>query len=408
MRIALVGNMNNNLFSLARYLRDIGQDVRLYIFNRNPSHFHPSTDTFSDDYITFTEYLDWSKETFHFQNWIRISEKFSKYHIVICDGIAPAFFYKAGINVDFFIPFGGDLYSLPFYKPQNNLKFWLAKIKRLLTHGSFILPKESIALAQLNGIRKSKYLVSLDTSWEEVISKIESRHNWIKLPIPIVYNRLDFKNVDVKQNEHLQIFNKLRAKNELLIFSHSRHYWKNHDNLKVDRVSNKGNDIFIQAFAGYLKVTKALAHLVLLEYGPDVDFSKELIRKLQIENAVTWLPIQPRKNIMYMISLSDLIANEFVNSWIGGGVIYEALAIGKPLIGFRDDSRYIQKGFKNLYPMINAKSEQEIVKALNLFSENQKIYQDMGREGKDWYNEEIVTRSLDFFKRYFNNVETSH
>lgn len=33
MKIALIGNMNNNFFSITRYLRDLGCDAHLYYEN---------------------------------------------------------------------------------------------------------------------------------------------------------------------------------------------------------------------------------------------------------------------------------------------------------------------------------------------------------------------------------------
>ena len=45
MKIALIGNMNNNHFSLLRYLRDLKLDCELLIFRGEASHFKPDCDT---------------------------------------------------------------------------------------------------------------------------------------------------------------------------------------------------------------------------------------------------------------------------------------------------------------------------------------------------------------------------
>ena len=43
---------------------------------------------------------------------------------------------------------------------------------------------------------------------------------------------------------------------------------------------------------------------------------------------------------MVGISLSDLVAGEFNNSWFTYGVVFEAMAMGKPIIHHRNDSIY--------------------------------------------------------------------
>ncbi len=66
MKVAIIGNMNNNNFSLLRYLRDLGINAKLFLFKNDgtneSSHFSCSADTFELDkwspYITRTEILN--------------------------------------------------------------------------------------------------------------------------------------------------------------------------------------------------------------------------------------------------------------------------------------------------------------------------------------------------------------
>ena len=50
-KLALIGNMNNNNFSLLRYFRDAGVDAHLLLYNNDGqascSHFRPQDDTFN-------------------------------------------------------------------------------------------------------------------------------------------------------------------------------------------------------------------------------------------------------------------------------------------------------------------------------------------------------------------------
>ena len=45
MKIALIGNMNNNFFSMLRYFRDLGMDATLFLFKNEQAHFLPKYDT---------------------------------------------------------------------------------------------------------------------------------------------------------------------------------------------------------------------------------------------------------------------------------------------------------------------------------------------------------------------------
>ena len=58
MKIACIGNMNNNMFCIVRYLRDMGYDANLFLLHEQDV-FIPSADSFNDDYLAYTHQLDW-------------------------------------------------------------------------------------------------------------------------------------------------------------------------------------------------------------------------------------------------------------------------------------------------------------------------------------------------------------
>ncbi|MBL9110231.1 MAG: hypothetical protein JNM74_13195, partial [Myxococcales bacterium] len=57
MKVALLGNMNNIFFATARHLRAAGVDAHLFLFDDTPAHFHPSQDSFSLEYQSYTTQL---------------------------------------------------------------------------------------------------------------------------------------------------------------------------------------------------------------------------------------------------------------------------------------------------------------------------------------------------------------
>jgi len=402
MKIALVGNMNNNSFSLCRYLRDEGFNCKLFIFDSEPEHFHPKNDTIGQEFTEYCEFLDWSTKNWSETSSNNIKKLFKPFHFIICQGVAPAFFLKANIQPDVFLPYGGDLYNLPFYNVKSKTKKYLAKIKRVALGKGFQLPKERFHKAQLIGIKNCSSIVVYNEEWGAILKKNDLEEKWKKVPLPMAYisclneNELDLTHLKEISGLDFQLL----KKNEILIFfSHTRHYWLEHGKPIIDKVSNKGNDKLIKGYWKYLKDTNRSSILVLLEYGPDVLASKELVKKLGIGDNVHWIPLQPRKNIMIIISKCHLVCNEFNNSWLGGGVIFEALSLGKPLLGFRDDNLYTGR---ELYPMLNAFSYESIAESFKKFEKNPNEFQKYGEKSRRWYQKHVVNKCLDYFTSEIN------
>jgi hypothetical protein len=102
MKIACIGNYNNMLFSVARYLRDL----HLYHFHKSePTHFHPHADSYLSQ-----EELDkfvFKLESIHFFSLkfnSYFKNIFSKYDFLIGSDWAPAIAERTGRKLDIFIP----------------------------------------------------------------------------------------------------------------------------------------------------------------------------------------------------------------------------------------------------------------------------------------------------------------
>ena len=74
MKIALLGNMNNNNYVLLRYLRDNNLEADLLLFDDELYHFSPSHDSFSHQSFKHIKQLS-NEEKFHyFKKWQTIIE----------------------------------------------------------------------------------------------------------------------------------------------------------------------------------------------------------------------------------------------------------------------------------------------------------------------------------------------
>jgi len=379
MKIGIIGNMNNAYFSLSRYLRDAGFDCEVLIFNNEPSHFHPSCDTDSDEYKFYCRVVNWGDPArFFFDDFDEVRKDIEVYDFLIGNGPAPAYVAKAGRKLDIFMPYGYDLYSLPFFRFVHPLRM-PAYLKT--------------AYYQRKGIREAGHIFMDRTNekFESIFKKIDYKGDRIVSPIPMVYHK-EYENGFLNGNSEIHglDLDKIRKDHDLIIVQHARQIWKK----LPDYWSNKGNNKLIEGYAQFLKSDSAFkSTLILFEYGTDVEVSKQLIRQCGIEKHVIWMPKMSRKQLMKILAIADLIIGELHHSWISYGVIMEALSIGKPVLHYRQDDEYLED-YPELYPMLNANSVSTVLKGLTYLVDNRREVQLIGAKGKEWFLEYCVKRTV--------------
>lgn len=381
MRIGCIGNMNNNMFAIVRYLRDLGAEAELLMFPDEPAHFHPSSDSFDLDFTNYTSTLDWGRPyDLGRVSRDRIRADLERFDVLVGCGAAPAYLHKAGLRLDVFIPYGTDILYLPFQK-------------LVRPHQQFARCRFSHAQAE--GIREARY-VQLDRAndvLESPYERLRCRGKRLCSGVPMVYTGV-YDPESIGSSSHLthwaHEFQKIRDRHELVVFHQTRHVWRT----QTDAVSLKATDQLLQGFAELTRRRPRLeAALVLLEYGPDVRDSKRLIRELGIENKVGWFPLMTRKDLLVGLNMADIGTGEFHNSWLSCGTIYESLAMAKPLLHYRRDDEY--EGFyPELYPLMNARRSSEIADRLDEYVDNPNVFQAMGRQGRDWYQKYVVQRTM--------------
>jgi len=392
MKVALICNMNNGFFSLVRYLRDRGIDADLLIMKYEFEHFSPKADSYDDSYLDYTKRLSWGKHNFLDVSSKVIEDDVKRYDVIIGCGSTPAYLNKINRSLDIFIPYGSDIYEMPFFR-LNKLENYYR------IYQTYIRNKN-----QRIGIQNSRYICIGGTSpeFEQVFKKINYHGNLVKIHYPAVYNK--FYNPEeiqkyYKNSEFYNKFKKIRDDYELVIFHHTRHLWKNVPNVW----SYKGNEILITGFANYLNRKDALnSCLVLFDYGPDVKASKKLIRSYGIEKNVKWFPKLYRKDLMIGVSLSDIGAYEFGKSWLTGGVLFEFLVMGKPILQYREDKMY-ENDFPELYPILNVKTAENITNAFIDYAKNPDVYRAQGELGREWYQKHVVEHSVSEYMKIIDN-----
>ncbi len=376
-KIAFIGNMNNNFSAFAKYIREKKIEVHLFLLDND--YFHPKDDSFSDEWKLYTFRLNWgSLDSWSKIDFKKIKKQFNKYDLTIgCDAV-PAFFNKAGLDLDIFIPYGFDLYSMPYFK---------------MVHPKRILAKFLTFKYQKKGIKYAKNIFIAPTGGilEKNLNEIKPTGKIYRGGVPMIYYP-DFHTNSFESEKQKSKITKtlvsLKKQGKTIIFHSSRHYWKTKKSVN----SIKGNDILFKGLKktiDYFKSNKINLHIVTFEYGKDVNYSKELIKKLGIEEYVTWIPRSPRKEVMIGLSQSDIVVGELFHSYFSYGIIYEAMALKKLIVHKRIDLDY-ESYYKELYQMCYADSIDSIYLTFKNYVDNLIDHKEITENTFNWFQENLI------------------
>ncbi len=380
IKVACIGNMNNNYFSLMRYLRGLGLDAYLLMYTNEHDLFLPENDTWEIE--KWQPYIKTLNLTNNIWEWLKVTPgkikdelQPGRYDIYIGCGLSPAYFTKAKLKLDIFTPYS---YGIEFIDDAKfNLKHPRSSIYKF--HGR---------RCQERGIKNARKVLTLQKHFFQDYNNVFKRlkREIIPLSLPMVYNLEETGHLvpDDDLRKHINIF----QQKDLVVFSHSRQLWKNLPSHYKNVLTGKRNDVLIIGFAQYLKSAK-LNHplLALLEYGPDVENSKQLISQLKIGENVLWIPRMPKKKLMILLKHADIGADQFGNGF-WGGTGREFFSVGKPLINYvrtSEEDYYKITGHKMPF-LLRARTPGEICQHLLNVEKDKEYYIQTGKRNKDWFD----------------------
>jgi len=115
------------------------------------------------------------------------------------------------------------------------------------------------------------------------------------------------------------------ARGPTVFFSPSRQDW-----VAGDPGWSKGNDRMLHA-AKRLKQQGLDFRLRLIEWGRDLQASRDLIASLGLEEQVQWLPTMKKRELWQEYMQADCVIDQFIVPAIGG-VTFEAMMLARPVI----------------------------------------------------------------------------
>ncbi len=375
MRVALIGNMNNCFFSLMRYLRDLDVDTHLFMYQNEYQHFMPENDTYQiDKYQDYIHYIsvESSGKGLILANIETIKKELEEYDFFIGFGLAPALFRKLNYQLDIFIPYSDhiELTINEKFQFKNIIKYPI----RMYTINK-----------QIEGIKynTTKIIASgIMNMTKDSISKLGVEDKLIKQYLMMIYNQ---EKITVKPNPK---YLAPMLNRDIVIFSHTRHYWKDLIEEYEKKEGVKGSDKLIIGYNEFIKANKNInSILILFEYGKDVDASKELITQLGIDKYVQWFPMMPRKDILNLIDYADIVVDSVLGEF-WGGVGFEGLSRGKIIMQnvLKSDDEYYQIiGHKPPFIMRSNRGK-DVEKNFTKFIKNKTFYREKSIENRDWFN----------------------
>ena len=415
MKIALIGNINNNNFAMMRYFRDLGVDAHLILYKNDGKHqldhFAPTNDTWNygkwASYIhesplansysyAFSEPWIWAlnlqqsiyslikaKSALYVCSNHRIKSYLSEYGILIGSGISPAICRKIGRSLDIFYPYAIGVEHFA-------TKALLAYRQTANPLSRFVIDR-SINV-QADGVKSCRLVLNAEVTCTERVLK-EIGVNPLRMAIPMVYNREELPTT-TGDREVDDVIAELSYHHPSFL-APSRLFWRKPSGYNEEAwvYENKRNDIFFKGFSAAIRLNKEAENSLIIatEYGPDVEETKKLCAALGIQENVRWISIQSRKILSAILPHVDAVVGEFYDAedMIWGGVGWEALAAGKPLIhGHRFGEGEFEKIYGHPPPNIMAaNTEQEVTHQIQSIISSPEKASTAGIQNKKWFDD---------------------
>jgi len=414
-KIGLLGNMNNNNFAIMRYLRDLGLDAHLLLLSNDGkgslSHFSADSDTTNiKKWQPFIKRLSLSNHEISALPFLwailylclsplrsaaycllrrnlpitarRIEAELADYDILIGSGIMPAALERTNRKLDIFYPYST---GIEFYGSQE----FLAAMNKISRARQFFWHK--VALAQAKGIQNTASCLNFELGL--TADNLVSLHVAFKtLAVPLFYNKDPVLADDCSPS--LSALLDTCTKFEFVVMSHGRQMWVKQSHYSQEQwdLETKHNDWLIRGFASFRqRCPNKKAALILFDYGPDVEASRQLISKLSLDEHVIWSATRPRKEIMRIIAACDVGVGEFViaknTTW--GSTGWEVMAAGKPLLQTVNYTKAsFEKQFQAKLPDIcDVHSEEDVAAHLISLSQDKDYARELGKSLQSWFDE---------------------
>lgn len=287
-------------------------------------------------------------------NEIRLQKVFSSYDIII--GYAISGVYPLALGYKYIAFEHGTIRSIPFQ--QDELGIVCNEVYTKAAH-VFITNCDNIIAAKKLGLKN---------------------YSFIPHPISDVRPSGKFKRTDFGVGLE-----------EFLIVHPSRQHW---DKNYRDPSLEKGNDIFIEGLAKFIRSSHKAIKCIMVDWGAKLAKSKNLIEDLGIAENIIWIAPVSHNDLVDLMAIADCVADQFFLGTFGA-IPPKCFKLGTPVLMYLNPEHH-SWCFNELPPLLNASTSEKVCQELTKLSlYDQNILKEFKEQSRLWFennysNETIV------------------
>lgn len=392
MRVHFIGNICNNHYVIAKYLRRIGVDAHLFFYKNASMQEQPG----SEDPELLGNPPKWchaytDADTGSYP-WEGVTPGFLE-TLSKCDLIHAhdyGLIWAAQTNRPYvWHPYGHDLYSWLSFKYCNKDFYPAARWLAVPT-----LMREAAS-------RASAIIIEWwYDCWAPGLRIIKSLDVWdrlVHLPLVVMNTDRFLPDSSVSADKLIRQYTKKGEVEGLVLFHPSRQL------ISDENPEYFGNDILYRALGEFRKQGGRFTLVVIRKGNPDEELAERIIREVGIEDRVYWIDKMPRSELIKWYQAADITVAELSGGSMGG-VGNEAMSCGCPVM-----THFLTESEKDTFwpprslpPVINTSSDGEVAKFLTYYSEHPSELKELGMKSREWieYNVSGEVAAEEFLQLY--------
>lgn len=388
-RVHFVGNVCNNHYVMAKGLRRIGVDARLfYLADAHPQHFPEA----EDPELANGPLPDWivpvPRQWRMWQQRDRASPDLiaalGQCDILHVHDVGLIWASRTG-KPYVWHPYGGDLAVWTSY--NRDLLIRMRPFPPLPKLPNFTLPMhmrqamrgtDGILIGWHNNLWRGGY---------QLVRRMGLEDRVIRYGLPIDTDKFAPAAPGEREALLASLLPGVTVRRPL-IFHPTRQYFTRPTNLH----GYKANDRLYRAL-GRFAADGGTFTLVICEKGnPDEAVARQMIGELGIAPHVHWVKEMPRHRLIPWYQAADLVVDSFFTGCMGS-VPIEAMACGTPvMMHFQTEAEPADQGFfldpKDMVaeppPLVRCRTDDEILDGLRTIVADPAALAELGRQGRDW------------------------
>ena len=370
MKIAFVGNQDNNAYRICRWMRQGDVDVHLYLFgHENPTRSKPELvdPELAGGYPSWLQEYDDNVGAWPLKRGPVAQRIDREYDLVVTSGatglLAAGHFRRAPIV---HLTLGGEVSMFPLW-------VWRLKLSLKWRAACFLMRRNLKRVARIVTMGFRPELSALETLGHKDKTVV---WGWPEDPEG---NR---KRVDRVQLEELIA--------EYADFDRVFVWMTRLNFLDADSIEYKGAERFLDAFEMLVRDSGCKVKAIVGAHGYDVDAFKDRVTEKGLGNHIDYVQHMPFHRMMAYLSLPNGVVVDVLDAERGhifGGVVREAMSLGSSVIAAMDSNTVVQCYGPDC-PIIKADDVQSCYKGMvRVATMDDADFAQLGQSVSRWANE---------------------